>query len=79
MLRATIEIVPYGQEDHPNRREIGVMDIGNMDMAEGECPYISTLTCDGRQPPKNRTVQLKHDRRDGAWELIRKCLEKHDA
>lgn len=77
MLRVTYEIVPFGQEDHPNRRVIGVQKIGLQDNVEGVGHYVSALHDDSRMPPAVKVVQVTNDRATGAWELVRKTLEKH--
>jgi len=77
MLRVTYEIIPFGQETHPNRRVIGVQQIGLQDNVDGIGKYVSGIEDDKRLPPKNKIVYLENDRSTGAWELVRKALEKH--
>ena len=77
MLRVTYEIIPFGIEDHFNRRVIGVQEIGLLKNTEGIGHYVSTIKDDSRMPPKVEKVFVDNDRSTGAWELVRKTLEKH--
>lgn len=82
MLRATIEIVPYGFEDEKRTLatlEIALQCVTKRDTVDGGLGhYVSTLTTDqrGPQPPK-QTVALTHERWKGAAELVRRCLNAH--
>ena len=77
MLRVTYEIVPFGQEDHPNKRIIAVQKIGLQDNVDGIGHYVSALHDDAQYPPNNKVVAVTNDRSTGAFELVRKTLEKH--
>lgn len=77
MLRVTYEIVPFGQEDHPNRRTIATQEIGNYSDCAEDSLYKSTLKTDGFPIPEE-AVELRHLRSAGAFELVQKLLEKHN-
>lgn len=75
MLKITVEIVPFGIEDDPNRREIATLTIGNLGRVDGElCAYRSRTDDDKVMRPE---VHVEHRRCDGALELVRKCLHAH--
>ncbi len=79
MLKVTFEIVPYGIEDHENRREIGTLEIGLLRIFDGNYgEYKSTMTTDGFTEPANPEVFINtHDRDKGAFELVQRCLDAH--
>lgn len=78
MLKVTVELVPFGIEDHPRRREIATMKIGLQRVREGVGEYVSTLEVDERGPqPQQHIVRVFHRRAKGAASLIRHCLERH--
>lgn len=76
-LRVKLEIVKYGNEQ--DITEIGRLDINNLGrlfQGTSVCDYqIIEISPDGSGEHK-RTVQ--HDREDGAWELVRKVLNRLD-
>lgn len=79
MLRATIEIIPYGMEDHPNRRVLGTLTIGLQKITGNNIGhYVSRIETDQRGPkPPREVVALTHEREKGAAELVRRCLNAH--
>ncbi|MCI0564672.1 MAG: hypothetical protein MN733_39900 [Nitrososphaera sp.] len=77
MLRVVLEIVPFGQEEHPNRRIIGEMRISLQEVVDGVGDYFSALHSDARHPPVNEVVRVQHDRSKGAWPLVSKALDAH--
>lgn len=77
MLKITFEIVPGGDPVHPQRREIGHLNIGLQSKHSNFGQYLSMLTTDGLNDPSARVVQVAHDRRDGPFELAKICLEAH--
>jgi hypothetical protein len=74
MLRVTYEIVPFGIEDHPKRRTIGIQNIGNLSDCAEDSLYSSLLWTDGGLCYLD---MVEHLRSEGAFELVRKCLENH--
>jgi len=80
MLRVTFEMIPFGDEEHKNRRVIGALNIGSqsMDPEQGVGNYLSTLITDGHFPPVSELVKIEgHERRKGAFELALKVLKAH--
>lgn len=78
MLRVTFEIVPFGEEDHPNKRDIGQLEIGLQGVKGVMGEYVSQMSTDGKHDPENKVVFIeRHDRTKGAFELVRRCLESH--
>ena len=79
MLQVNIEIVPFGVEDHPRRRDIGTLKIGLQRVDPGNMgQYISAMTTDGHHQPPNPVVRIEDHARDlGAFELVRRALEAH--
>jgi hypothetical protein len=80
MILVTVEIVPFGVEDHERRREIATLRIG-LD-GTSECRrfgrYTSTCTTDGKFEPPNPVIQIdRHDRSLGALPLIKDALWEH--
>lgn len=69
MLRITIDLCPYGDED--KARTIGQMLIGNIGSAgSNAADYVVLL--EGQE-----VAQVKgHQREDGPWELARKAIGK---
>lgn len=70
MIRVTLEIAPFGDED--KKRTISIMEI------------INTVDCPDRPEFGNYKVLLdkneigkikRFDRNLGAWKLLQKCLE----
>jgi len=77
MLRVTFEIVPQGQEDHPNKRTIGTMVIALQSVNEMNIgTYTSQLVSDVPVPADVVKID-NHWRHDGAYDLVRRCLEEH--
>mgnify|MGYP006347298799 CR=1 FL=1 len=76
-LRVTLEIIPYG--DETGKYEIGSLDISNIRGAMGYCEYRATQFSDGHTVLK-QTIDgsLTHDRRNGAWVLVKKAIESLD-
>lgn len=76
MLRVTIELVPYGDEDE--KEIIEQMVIANTgteyDVYLGKYEYAMTDS-KGRHPAVYGDVP-KHVRAEGAWSLVRKILEQ---
>lgn len=79
MLKVTFEIVPHGQETHPDRRVIGTMVIGQLEVDDNNVgTYSSQLLVDHDPKVKNTQVTIDdHWRPDGAFDLVRRCLEEH--
>lgn len=78
MLRATVEIVPFGIEDHPNKRVIGTITIGLQGVTDGIGHYTSRIETDQRGPqPTSPVVHLDHARHLGGFELVKRCIEEH--
>lgn len=77
MLRVVFEIVPFGIEDHENRRVIGELRIGLMEVERNIGKYVSALHSDAKYPPLHKVVAVENDRTTGAWPLVQKALEKH--
>lgn len=80
MLRVTLEIVPFGDETHPGRREIGHLNISlryvNRTTNVGQ--YVSYMTTDGKYEPPNPVVQIfDHKRAQGAFMLVERALKAH--
>lgn len=75
MLRVTIELVPYGNEDEA--REIGKMLIANDgtgDYRTGNYAFVYTYT--DRDSQVARGTVHKFPRSLGAWSLVKKILNK---
>lgn len=77
MLKITFEIVPDGDPIHPQRREIGHLNIGLQGQDDHLGQYLSMLTTDGLYEPPRRIIQVNHDRIDGPFELAKACLQAH--
>lgn len=79
MLQVNIELIPFGIDFHPNRRVLGTLHIGLQRVHDDNLgDYISAMTTDGKHPPANPVVRVDdHPRREGAFELIRRCFEAH--
>lgn len=76
MLRVTFEIIPQG--DNEKCREIGILCIGLNNNDNGVGEYTSVMTTDGHNEPVHGVIDIDdHRRRDGAFELVRRCLEAH--
>jgi hypothetical protein len=76
MLRVTVEVVPHG--DNSRSRDIATLRIGLQRVQPGNIgEYISKIQTD--TGAHNDVVYLKHDRDEGALELVRKCIVAHDA
>lgn len=70
MLRITVELVPFGDEDR--KRQIGEMVIAN----DGHGDYAAWTAPDGWSgEPARYGVLLNYDRSQSVWELIRLMLE----
>ena len=77
MLKITFEIVPDSNPIHPQRREIGHLNIGLQGRTGNFGQYLSMLTTDGLNEPAWRVIQVNHNRRDGPFELAKTCLQEH--
>ena len=75
MLRATIEIVPFGDED--TKRTIGTLQIALQYSLGHNGFYRSELETDGFVEPETPQVFIEHDRRLGAFVLVERALELH--
>lgn len=77
MLKVTVEIVPGGQVD--KTRLIGTLNISLQEVGQGNVgQYSSVLSTDGKSPPPNPAVIIDHHQRDqGAFALVQKCLDAH--
>jgi len=72
MLRVTLDIVPFGDEDQ--KRPIGTVVIGRR--APGRinpCDYDVRLATDGKDV--KQVIVRDHYYEDGAWQLVRRALE----
>lgn len=69
-LNVTIEIGP---------RTIGTLSIALQSVGQGDVgQYSSVMSTDGKCPPPNPAVIIDHHQRDqGAFALIQRCLEAH--
>ncbi len=85
-LRATIEIIPYGDEE--SKREIFRLDISNIQLVERGafghdiCKYSVKVYAPESVHAATQLMELihegvidKHDRRDGAVALVAKAAE----
>jgi len=77
MLKVTYEIIPFGREDDPRRRVICTQKIGLQKNVDGIGHYVSAMHHDAVFPPNNDVVTATNERSLGAFELVRKLLEKH--
>lgn len=79
MLRITIELVPFGNEDEA--KQIGQMVLAND--ASGDSTtgnYEAIIAPDAWTGAGERHVKLEgFNRRLGAWELVKKILQSADA
>ena len=67
MLRVTLEMVPFGQEE--SKYTIGVVEIGNTGTGTSEFGnYV--VAHDGEVVGKIR----RYPREQGAWKLVNRCL-----
>ena len=79
MLKITYEIIPFGLEDHENRRVIATQMIG-LQKNEGDVgTYVSNILHDGKgNPPEVSLVGPVTSSRDlGCFHLLRKLLNHH--
>lgn len=58
MLKVTFEIIPFGNREHPRRREIGHLNIGLQKNVDTVGQYISRMVTDGHHEPPNETIRL---------------------
>jgi len=77
MLKVTYEIIPFGREDDPRRRVICTQKIGLQKIVDGVGHYVSAMHDDAHFPPNNKVVTIENDRSTGAFNLVRRLLEKH--
>lgn len=78
MLKVTMEIIPFGKEDHPQRREIGTLTIGLQRIKDDNIgEYRSTMTTDGKYPPYRPVIFIKHPCNEGAFELVKLAMTAH--
>lgn len=77
MLKVTVEIVPGGQTDQA--RIIGTLNISLREVGQGDVgQYSSVMSTDAKSPPPNPCVFIDHHQRDqGAFALVQKCLDAH--
>jgi hypothetical protein len=73
MLRVTLEMVPFGQEDR--KRTIGVLEVSNIGVNEDLGDYLIEL-----EEPDKSGVEVeyikKYPRSKGAWTLVRRALQR---
>lgn len=73
MLRITVELVPFGNEDRKSK--IAEMVIANTGRTE-DCAYMGwTAPDDWSREPARFGKLFEFDRRQSVWELIRLMLE----
>lgn len=86
-LRVTLEIVPYGNENH--KQEIfhadivNVQEVENLGFGHTICKYdyfvykpIPEIIRDGLVYERLQSGTIdQHDRRDGAWALVEKVIK----
>ncbi len=78
MLKVTFEIIPNGNPEHKNRREIGSMEISLDEMSHNIGTYTSTMYTDGYHEPAARIVHINHyDRAKGGFLLVSALLNHH--
>lgn len=76
MLKVTVEIIPHGQVDRT--RLIGTLNISLQGVGQGDIgQYSSIMSTDEKSPPPNPAVIIDHQRDQGAFALIQKCLDAH--
>jgi len=78
MLKATIEIWPFGWKD--NKRTVATVEIGlkHIDRETNLGHYVSNIETDQLGPqPQLAQVRLTHDRDLGAVELVHRALGAH--
>lgn len=75
-LRVKLEIVPFGVEE--KMYEIGRLDIFNKGYAglSDLCTYGAIDLTEGKEGLFDDEVF--HNRADGAWQLVKKSIEKYD-
>jgi len=77
MLKVTFEVVPFGDEAHPRRHEVGHLNISFQKNVNNVDRYLSTIATDGQQVPPNKHVQIDIGLNQGPFELVRQCLAAH--
>lgn len=78
MLRVTLEIIPWGDENHPRRRQIGSLTIGLQRMKDNDIgEYSSVIFTDSKCPAPHPVVLIDHPRNKGAFELVKHAFIKH--
>ncbi len=77
MLKVTFEIIPFGDETHPRRREVGHLNISFQKNVNDVDHYISTIVTDGQHVPPYEHIQIIIRANQGPFELVRQCLAAH--
>ena len=75
MLHVKVDLVPFGQED--GRRQILELYIANMGRISPIHYEYHVWTEDprGKELRPEPAVAVDHSRDDGAWILVKKCIE----
>lgn len=77
MLRVTIELVPYGDEERAH--DIAVMLIANDGTGDSEVGnYVYAYTHSNNMAAREAGVIIQHVRSFGAWALVKAVLEDYD-
>lgn len=78
MLKVSIEIIPFGNDDHPDRRQIGTLNIG-LQSVKGDNigVYSSIMSTDGKCLAPRLAISIEHPRNEGAFELVKHAITEH--
>lgn len=74
MLRVTIELVPFGNEEEA--KVIGEMIVANVSGVSHNAEYVSAYHSDLSAGIAMKTA--RHDRRDDVWTLIKRVLNSRE-
>ena len=73
MIRVTVELVPYGDEKY--KKTIGSLVLATTaNLGFGQCEYHAIYDVDDQEDAMVHIGPIKHSRKDGFWELIKKIL-----
>ena len=75
MVRVTVEIIPFGQESHKDRKNISVIEIGNLANTKSieVCNYSITELNEDNSVKKEVKI-LNHIRKNHVNNLVYKAL-----
>ena len=74
MIRITVELIPFGQEDHPRRQVLGTGKIANVGGTDVLGEYIFEFHDKGGRTWKSGQIHNFPRQRFLAWDLLYRAL-----